>query len=388
MLKFSVINKNSFLISKLGLLILSIFFGLFLVNLLIRTGISSDHLWYLNLWEIEQAGGNPYTVQNPYGPINSFLGLLLSFGTLAPKLFMFFVFSILLIYIAKYYIFPKSRFREKLFFILIIPLNFFVIYSTVIVGFNDTFIASLVGAAIVFKLKNNINLIVICLVTASLFKFYPLLLIPFFAIEKGRLNKEIIVKSTVLFLSSYLLAIFYYGLDLVKENFYSASRFPSLLSPLEGLWQIFIVGDTCNSISCASVLQIFILLLVYLNPIIVVLVSMISFFMTQKYSLNWLESSVICLLVALTFYKTVHPQFFLTWLVLYLFLLHFKTDESKKLFLNLLPVVLFLQIFSLSDYFRSYVPMLFSFLYHFGGFIFFPLVILSLFRYFYSIQKV
>ena len=88
-------------------LIVLIYCGFILISY--KTGIQHDHVYYLKIWELDAQGVNPYSINNPYGPVNILIGKLIIFDSIAPKLFMLANFGLSLMFFIAFF---KSRFYK------------------------------------------------------------------------------------------------------------------------------------------------------------------------------------------------------------------------------------------------------------------------------------
>jgi Gpi18-like mannosyltransferase len=171
------------------------------IPVLIKTGIQHDHLYYIEIWNLDSQGLNPYSIRNGYGPINIALGKLISLNPIAPKLFMLINFAISLLILTLHL---KDRIVSRKHIIqmlVLIPLNPLFIYITVIYGLNDTLIASLIIYAVIFNQKNNSRLTGLMLALAALTKVYAIFLVPMFCFKNRKVDWGI-VKS---FISTFLI---------------------------------------------------------------------------------------------------------------------------------------------------------------------------------------
>lgn len=343
--------------------------------ILVASGVQHDHLAYMKMWKLAQLGQNPWAIENPYGPLNYVLGLLIDFNVIAPKIFMALFFSITIFYYITYFKLYNQDFQRVTLFVFLIPLNFLVICITLIYGLNDTFVASLIGLAVISRQKNKYVMTGFLLSMAALLKIYAILPLLFFVCENRKVNYRILASFVSVFATGYILATIFFGLDFLKNNFYSATRMPSLLSPFEGLWQLVRPEDSCGEISCLNLPQILVAGLIVVNPLLVCLGLSFAVWFSRKFELNFLEASNFGLILTFTIYKVVHPQFFISWALILIPLMFSTRKVSQQMFYSLLPILFFLEFFQIIFYFDSLFPSLFTFLYSYGGFVFFPLSI-------------
>jgi uncharacterized membrane protein len=69
----------------------------------------------------------------------------------------------------------------------------------IIYGLNDALVASLLVAAVLFRLRGNFLATGTLIGLAALVKYYPLLLLPFFALNGNRLHWSVIASGLAVF---------------------------------------------------------------------------------------------------------------------------------------------------------------------------------------------
>ena len=376
------INNNLFLLQVLLIIIYASF-----IPVLIKTGIQHDHLYYIEIWNLDSQGLNPYSIRNGYGPINIALGKLISLNPIAPKLFMLINFAISLLILTLHL---KDRIVSRKHIIqmlVLIPLNPLFIYITVIYGLNDTLIASLIIYAVIFNQRNNSRLTGLMLALAALTKVYAIFLVPMFCLKNRKVDWSIVKSFISTFLIGNILSFFLFGKGYVSGMLDNATRSSSLLSPLDGLKVLFTDDVLFNSNSIfLDWLEITIYILQVINPIIVLIVFLILFRFAKNQNVDWLESSTVIFLASLSFYKVVHPQFFLVFQILVVLLLVTGNPIQNRLAKNFLPVLMFLSIFQLI-YSLNFNSVIYSLFYLYGGFLFFPICLSSLYLYYKNSTK-
>ena len=374
-----MITNTKFQVMYFATLIVLIYCGFILISY--KTGIQHDHVYYLKIWELDAQGVNPYSINNPYGPVNILIGKLIIFDSIAPKLFMLANFGLSLMFFIAFF---KSRFyklRNILLFLILIPFNPLFFYISVIYGLNDTLLTSLIIYAVIFNHKKNSRLTGLMLALAALTKVYAVILVPMFCLKNGKVDWSIVKSFMSTFLIGNILSFFLFGKEYVVGMLNSATRSSSLLSPLPGLKKLFTDGVLFNSKSIfLDLLEITIYVLQVINPIIMLIVFLTLFRLTKNQNVDWLESSAVIFLATLSIYKVVHPQFFLVFQILVVLLLITGDPIQNRLAKNFLPVLMFLSIFQLI-YSLNFNSVIYSFFYLYGGFLFFPICLLSLYLY-------
>lgn len=352
------------------------------IYLAIKSGIQHDHLYYQDLWKLDSVGKNPYSILNPYGPVIVLLGKLTAFGDLTPKIFMCMNFFIAILALALGFRKTLSHITEMILFSLLTVFNPLFFYIVIFYGLNDTLVATFVIYAILFKKKNKSFFVGIFLGLAALSKIYALFLIPFLILENRKIDIKILWTSISVFCTGNLVAWIFYGNAFLAGMLNTVTRSSSLLSPLDSLKIHFTDGKLLNSGNLLSdMAEILIYGLQVINPMVVILVAFYLFRFARKKKLHWLESSTVSLLMILTFYKVVHPQFFLVVQVLMICLLFSGVSRERDVFVTLLPVVIFLSFFQVVYSNPSLSPSIYQLLYLDGGLLFFPLTLFCYVRY-------
>ena len=370
-------NKKYFLFISTLILIMPI-----QLYLAVQSGIQHDHLYYQELWKLDREGKNPYSILNPYGPVIVVLGKLSAFGDLTPKVFMCSNFFLAIFALAISFKRTLTNVMEMIIFCLLTFLNPLFFYIVIIYGLNDTLVATFIIYAIVFRQNNKSFLVGLFLGLASLSKIYALFLIPFIIFENQKVNKRILWTSISVFSSGNLLAWIFYGKPFLSGMLNTVTRASSLLSPLDSLKIHFTDGKLFNSGDLFSdMIEILIYGLQGINPIVVVVVFVYLFRFAKQCNLRWLESSGVSLLMILTFYKVVHPQFFLVVQVLMICLCFSGISRERKIFVSFLPVLVFLSFFQVIYSNPSLSISTYKLLYSEGGLLFFPLTLFCYVKY-------
>jgi hypothetical protein len=361
-------------------ILLLIYFAFILVGY--STGIQHDHIYYLKIWELDAQEINPYSILNPYGPVNILIGKLIILDPIAPKIFMIVNFAFSLLVFISFFEKRFYKLRYNFLFLILIPFNPLFFYISVIYGLNDTIVSTLVLYSIIFKFRNKPSLSALMLSIACLTKIYVIFLVPIFMLTNHKVDKKFVYTFLLVFLPANAISFLVYGYQYIFGLIDNATRSSSLLSPIDGLKILFTDGKLFNSKNLAlDVVEIFVYALQVVNPLLVFLTVLYLYRLFYFKKIDWLESSTVILLVLLTFYKVVHPQFFLVFIILLVFIIYQGGDRFRRIFLIFSPITLFLAFFQLI-YSNSYLAKdLASFLYLYGGLLFFPVSIYCLNRY-------
>lgn len=200
-----------------------------------------DYPTYLQHWRRLVQGGDPYSPSNTYGPLYTVLGVLLPWGTLAPKLFM--VGALLLANAALVVALVRERGLSPLLiiYLLAIPTNVLAVQVGVVYGLNDALVAALLVLAVLLRHRGHLIFAGVAIGLAALTKYYPLALLPFFALNGRRLNWSLIVSGIVVFGVGLAVGIAVWGTGPIDAILYNSDRGPKLLSILAALTSTF--GD-------------------------------------------------------------------------------------------------------------------------------------------------
>jgi hypothetical protein len=124
---------------------------------------------------------------------------------------------------------------------------------------------------------------------AILLKFYPIFLVPLFALDNRRFRFRLIVAAATVTVIGLGAAIFVWGDSFLAALSYGAGRNPKIFSILGALQAYpFLIGGS-------HVLAF----LIRTNAAFVAAVGMLSVLMAWTFRLHWLEASVLGLLIVL-----------------------------------------------------------------------------------------
>jgi hypothetical protein len=235
----------------------------------------------------------------------------------------------------------------------------------IIYGLNDAMVAALLVAGVIARYRHQFLLCGVLVGCAALMKFYPLLLLPFFALDGGRLRWSVIVSGAVVFGLGVAAAVMVWGDGLLRAIAFGSERGPKLLSILAALSSLY--GE-------ASIGW----LLKY-NTVFVLAGVSGAFLFAWKARLTWLEGIVIGYLIMLTAYKVGHQQFYLPWLFMVASLPLLSRRSADAMAIVLIPAVLFLSLYQFGYQFGSdnYQKQLF-WVRQYGGFIAFAVSVISI----------
>jgi hypothetical protein len=304
------------------------------------SGIQHDYEWYLVQWRNLLEGSDPWGSGNAYGPLYTAIGFLLPLGPLAPKFLMVGALLAANALLVVELLHERSIRAIQIIYLLAIPTNVLVVGVGIIYGLNDAFVAALLVTAVLLRHRGKFLACGVLIGFSALTKYYPLLLLPLFALDQGKLRWSVVIGGVIIFFSGLIAAVPIWGLGPLKAIYFGSIRSPTLLSAIKGLQSVF--GDE-GSVGW----------LIRYNTCLVVAGVMAALLFSWKARLNWLEGVVIGYLVMLTLYKVGHPQFYLPWLFLVASLPLVGKQSADRMAIILLPVVLLLSLHQIVYQFGS-----------------------------------
>jgi hypothetical protein len=304
-----------------------------------RSGVQHDYGAYLKQWGSLLHGNDPWNHGNNYGPLHNVIGLLLLINPLAPKFFM--VGALLLANAALLLALLRERGTSPIqaVYLLAVPTNMLVVGMGIIYGLNDAIVAALLVAAVLMRHRGKWLACGVLVGLAALTKYYPLLLLPFFAIDEGKVQWAVIKGGVIVFIVGLVAAMAIWGDGLIEAIIYGSGRRPKMLSVLKSLRVLF--GRDPVS------------LLVAYNSIAVVLGVAVALTFAWRARLSWLEGVVIGYLVMLTLYKVGHQQFYIPWLFMVASLPLLDKRSSDSMAVILIPAILLLSLYQFGYQFSS-----------------------------------
>lgn len=305
-----------------------------MIWLAIKSGFQHDYVAYLQQWRLVLSQADPWATDNAYGPLHNLLAYLLPIGELAPKLA---IVAVLLAANAALVstLHASVAGRWLTVYLLAVPANCLVISMAFAYGLNDALVAAFVVAATVARHRERLIIAGAFLGLAVVLKFYPIVLVPLFAMDSGRIRPRLILAAGVVVLIGMGTAALVWGEAVFRPILFAADREPKILSILSALsFHPHLVGGQ-------GVLD----LLVRTNMVFVCAAGLLSVVVAWSTRLHWLEASVLGLLAVLVTYKVGHQQFYLPWLFLVAAVPLAGTGSARRLAWVCIPMVLFLSIF-------------------------------------------
>jgi Glycosyltransferase family 87 len=318
-------------------------------------GVRHDYIYYVEQWQLVLSGLDPWSTNNAYGPLHNGFALLLPIHPLAPKIVN--AASLLLANGLLVLTLERARpWREWCtVYLLSFAANALPWISTFWFGNNDGFVAALVIGTVLARRDKRMLLAGILLGLATLDKYYPVLLIPFFALNNRRVETRLILSALSTIAFGMLAGVLIWGRDFFEAIAFGVSRDATILSIFRA---ISVIGRSTGHGDLTD-------LLVRFNSPLVLLVWVGAVAVAWVRRDNWLVSACWGFFAVLLTYKVGHQQFWVTWCALVACLPLVKNPNADRLARLSLPYATFLSIFQLGfvvlqpEYYRgpwAFVP--------------------------------
>jgi hypothetical protein len=294
--------------------------------------IDNDYQSYIRQWQLFLDGDDPWSTNNRYGPLHTVIGFLLPLGPLAPKFFM--VGALLIANAALVLNLVRERKLDpiQIVYLLAIPTNLLVVAVGGWRGLNDSFVAALLVFAVLLRHRGDLLATGVLVGLAALLKYYPLLLLPFFALDGRALRWSVIASGTSVFLVGLGISLAIWGEAPLVAIWEGSGRQPKILSILAALKNLYgkegLVGW-----------------LIEYNTYFVISGVAAAFLFAWRAGLNWLEGAVLGFFLLLLLYKVGHEQFYVPWLFMVALLPLVNKQSADRMAIILLPAVLLLSLY-------------------------------------------
>jgi hypothetical protein len=300
-------------------------------------GERHDYPAYLEQWRLVLAGLDPWSGDNAYGPLHNAFAPLLIIHPLVPKI----VTAASLCIANGLLVFALERQRPwrdwRLVYLLAFGANILPWVSVFWFGNNDGVVAALVIGAVLARRDGRMLLCGLLLGLATLDKYYPALLIPFFALDERKVETRLILSALVTTAVGMITGILIWGRAFFEAVAFGISRDATILS----IFHTFsVVGHAAGYGDAADAL-------VRLNSLLVLGVWIGAVGLAWVRRDNWLVASTWGFLAMLVTYKVGHQQFYVTWCALVACLLLVNSPAAERLARLSLPYATFLSIFQL-----------------------------------------
>ncbi len=298
-------------------------------------GIRHDQLDYVMQWQLVLDGKDPWSTNSAYGPLHNAFAWLLPIRDMAPKLFtaaaLLLANGLLLINLLATR--PIEAWRTT--YILAFGGNILVLVSAFWFGLNDAFVAALIIGATLARREGNMLMAGILIGLATLDKYYPALLIPFFALDERRVDAHLILASLATVAAGLGIATWLWGTAWLEAIIFGVSRDATILSIFR---PIAVLG---RQLGVADITDLF----VRLNGPLVVIVWLGAITLAWTRRDNWLVGACWGFFAVLLTYKVGNPQFWVAWLAMVAVLPLLNRHDADRLARLSWTFAIFLSIF-------------------------------------------
>ena len=304
--------------------------------IIIVTDVQHDYIYYLDQWRLVLSGADPWSGNNAYGPLHNAFAPLILLDPLLPKLVNAAALLLSGTLLARA-LSARPIGTYDWIFAGALWANALVLVSALVYGLNDTFVAALVIGAVLARHKDRVILAGILLGLATLDKYYPALLIPFFAIDRRVVAPRLILSSLDTIALGLAAATLIWQTEWLEAVRYGISRDATILSilkPITVLGRANGFGDLVDTF-------------VKFNGPLVVLVWLGAIAVTWLRRERWLIATTGGLFAVLLTYKVGNPQFWICWLALVACLPLLDDPNADRLARLSLPYAFFLTVFEI-----------------------------------------
>jgi hypothetical protein len=301
----------------------------------IYSGVQHDYLDYRLQWRLVLDLKDPWSTNSAYGPLHNAFALLVPIHELVPKVVtacaLLLANGLLLLRLLAAR--PIMEWRAT--YAIAFGGNILVLVSGFLFGLNDAFVAALILGAVLARLDGRIVLAGILLGLATLDKYYPALLVPFFAMDERRVDTRLILSSLVTIFLGLAAAIVIWGTAWLEAIIFGVSRDATILSIFR---PIAVLG---RQLGIAGITDV----LVRFNGPLVVLVWLGAVALSWWRRDNWLVAACWGFFAVLLTYKVGNQQFWLSWLALVAALPLLQREDADWLARLSWPFAIFLSVF-------------------------------------------
>ncbi len=307
------------------------------VMVTIAGGVRHDYVDYLAQWALVLAHDNPWSTNNAYGPLHNAFALLVPIRDLAPKIVTAVALLIANAMLVLNLVVARPTREWLSVYLTAFGANVLVLVSAFWFGLNDALVAALVLGAVLARHERAFLLAGVLLGLAALDKYYPALLIPFFALDARMVQPRVLIGSLATIVLGMLAATLLWGSAWIEAVTYGVSRDATILSVLR---PIVVAG---RALGAGPIVD----LLVRFNGPLVVAVWLLSVWGAWVRRDTWLVAACWGIFAVLLTYKVGNPQFWVTWLALVAALPLLRTPEADRLARLARPYAIFLSAFEL-----------------------------------------
>ena len=263
------------------------------------TGVRHDYVHYASQWELILSGANPWTTNNTYGPAYNLLAGLYAIHVMLPK-----VLFVLTWQVSSWYLMHLIARRGVGlpwlgFWLAALPLNPLFWSFGVVYGSVDSLVAALCLLSLVLRQSGRHSAAAAVLALAVLMKVYPVVFVPFLALNGRTFNFRFLAVFIALLALGLGLSILTWGESTLYPIIHNSDRVSKILSIFR-----FLRGD-------ASPLKSWLDNLDHLSLPAMVAGGGLVFILAWRWCLATVSGALAGIVVTLMLYKVGHPQFFL-----------------------------------------------------------------------------
>ena len=353
----------------------SILIIVFLLSSILAFNFSElhDYRLYIIQWKTLLSGRTLPNYDNAYGIIHYLFTPFFWLSSQLPKFIyiFFYLLAIKILYDESLTIISYKVLCLSLTLLLINPLFwcFGVFY-----GSNDLFVSSVTLISIILYKNKKYYKSSFLIFLGITYKFFPILILPFLAIEPKKINYKYFFLVAFNIILIYLLGYLKWGESIFNPFIFGGERGAKMLS---------IFAFISSSYSPLSFLNIY--HLDFLSVYFVIIIWVVTFIIYYLYNLDKIIMLLLAFSNVLLFYKVGHHQFYFTLLLITIytiFLNYEKIKSSKILILSLILFWSFLFLVTLIYFFTNGYDGKFYFIRETVGLPFFILHILMNFSWF------
>jgi len=320
---------------------------LFAIFVTLRSGAIHDYEAYLQQWQNILSGADPWAQTylgnalppNAYGPIHVFMAGSLAIDELTAKIVMAGL-TLLAPFLFLAAPLPKGD-RPRAFVLALLLYTCAPIVSITVFcfGINDGFVGILILCACALQSRERLGWAGVAIGIAALLKFYPLLFAPLFAVSRsGVARVRPILTAGLTFAVGMALAWFYWGPSAFNPLLYGEARSPKHLSLLRFL----------DSVTENLSIERYVDFLIDTNALFVVAVASLVPLWGWLTRQGWEVTCLVGILAVFLTYKVGHPQFYVSWIAVHVWILVASNDERALAVARaLIPVAVFLSLYQL-----------------------------------------
>ena len=351
--------------------------NIILFIILFYGGSRHDYSLYSITWQ-GVLNQDPNIYYHSYGPLHLFFAFIFNLNPLLPKIIYGILFSIFQIFLFLKLLKLEDKFL--LLFYISIPCNFLIIATVYFYGINDSIVTFFLFFSLIFKLDKKDVLSGIFLSVSILTKIYPILLVPFFILERKKINIKLLFSLIVSLIVIMLISFYFFGNKLILDPFmFGAARDPKLLSILASLSY-----DFPESLIVKKLIEN--------NSFIVLVSTLMTIIFCLIKQTRILVSLILTYLTILITYKVGHMQFYLPLCAFFSLLLIYE-KKYLDIFYIVLPLIILLSFTQLIYSTTSGFDLMSQSEYNFEiirqkiGYIFFTINIFLFYRIIKSVDK-